>query len=314
MKVTVIIPCFNVQNCILECLNSVFEQTHKNIEVICIDNNSTDNTNELLQNAKKKYSTLIVEKELNIGAPAARNKGLANASGEWIQFLDADDLLLPGKIEHQVNLINQSKNVPFVAAASYHKDIFKKRKLKLPNVEIWKALFTTNLGITSSNLFRRSQVLDVGAWNETIKSSQEYDLMFRLIKVFGEPLIDNEPLTLIRERKIGQISQRNPKEKWNQYIQLRVGIIHYLKSDLAAYFTINKNWFYQELFIDIRFLYPFDPKAAKAYFDNHLPKNFKPLPSPANSSVYCLLFNFLGFEKTELFRYKLRIFKIFIKQ
>lgn len=314
MKVSIIIPCFNVQDYILECLDTVFAQSYKNIEVICVDNNSTDNTIKVLEEANKKYLTLKVEKELKPGAPAARNKGLSIATGEWIQFLDADDLLLPMKIEHQVNLINKSKDVPFIAANCIFENISHKKEIKHVEGEIWKGLFTTKLGITSSNLFCRLPLLEIGAWNETIKSSQEYELMFRLIKVYGKPLIDKESLTIIRQRKSGQISQRNPKEKWKQYVQLRVNVFEYLKTDLAPYFKDNQNWFYQELFKDIRFLYPFDPQASKDYFIKYLPKTFKPVTSPAISSVYCLVFKLLGFEKAEFYRQKFRNLKIFLNK
>ncbi len=109
MLVSVVIPCYNVEDYIEECIHSAFAQTHKPIEVICIDNNSTDNTWQKLKQLQEKYPSLLIDKELKPGAPAARNKGLALSKGEWIQFLDADDLLLPEKIEHQAKLL-QNKN------------------------------------------------------------------------------------------------------------------------------------------------------------------------------------------------------------
>ena len=105
MLVSIVIPCYNVQEYLAECLDSIFAQSYPFLEVICIDNNSTDETYRLLQKTKQKYPTLIIDKESMPGAPAARNKGLALAKGEWIQFLDADDLLLPAKIEHQLNMV-----------------------------------------------------------------------------------------------------------------------------------------------------------------------------------------------------------------
>ena len=84
MLVSVIIPCYNVEHYIEECLNSVFDQTYKNIEVICIDNNSTDGTWNLLQTLKGVHENLFIEKELKPGANAARNKGLGLSKGETI--------------------------------------------------------------------------------------------------------------------------------------------------------------------------------------------------------------------------------------
>src|SRR5690554_4070958 len=109
MLISIIIPSYNVEDHIEKCVHSAFAQTHKPIEVICIDNNSTDNTWQKLKQLQEKYPSLLIDKELKPGAPAARNKGLALSKGEWIQFLDADDLLLPEKIEHQAKLL-QNKN------------------------------------------------------------------------------------------------------------------------------------------------------------------------------------------------------------
>ena len=115
MLVSVIIPCYNVEKYIEECIESVVSQTYNNLEIICVDNNSTDKTWNILCQIKEKYPILL-EKELKAGAGAARNKGLSIAKGDWIQFLDADDLLLPQKIEHQISLV-QDNNVGFVAGA-----------------------------------------------------------------------------------------------------------------------------------------------------------------------------------------------------
>jgi glycosyltransferase involved in cell wall biosynthesis len=287
-----------------ECLDSVFAQTYDNIEVICIDNNSTDDTYQLLEKLKQKFPTLIIDKETMPGAPAARNKGLSLAKGEWIQFLDADDLLLPNKIEHQIDLLQHHDiQVPFVAAACLLQDITQKQRVKKEEEDTWKALFTTRLGNTCANLFRRTHLQESGGWNTKLQSSQEYELMFRLVQSYGAPLIDSEPLTIIRERASGQISQRNPKEKWKQYIQLRVDMISYLKSDLSVYFKLNESWFNQELFKAIRFLFPYDSKEAIKIYNENLPLNFYPQTSVVNSTFYCTIFRILGFKKAEQLKY-----------
>lgn len=300
MLVSIIIPCYNVNNYIEECLESVYCQTYQNLEVICVDNNSTDNTLEILEKLKETYNNLIILSEPKLGASAARNKGLVQAKGEWVQFLDADDLLLPSKIKHQLELLNENNfPVPFVAANTYLRNLEGKDREKEVEEDVWKALFYTKLGNTCANLFHKESLLSVGAWNEDLGSSQEYDLMFRLVKKFGAPIIDNKPLTVIRERESGQISQQNPIAKWVRYIELRKQMIEYLAQSKTAYFRANKDWYYQELFNAIRILYAFDSKKALGYFRSILPQHFKPSPSPLNSISYCILFGLLGFEKTE---------------
>ena len=119
MFVSVIIPCLNVEEYIEDCLASVYNQSYKQFEVICIENNSKDNTLSKLRGLEDDlYPDLIVLEESKPGACAARNKGLSVAKGEWVQFLDADDTLKPGKLEHQIKLLKSKKAISFVAGAS----------------------------------------------------------------------------------------------------------------------------------------------------------------------------------------------------
>ena len=101
MKISVIIPCYNSSKYIEKCILSVLNQTYKNIEIIVIDDGSSDNTRELI----KKYDVISIFKE-NGGVSSARNMGLKIASGEYITFIDSDDYVSSNYIESIVNIIN----------------------------------------------------------------------------------------------------------------------------------------------------------------------------------------------------------------
>lgn len=90
-KVSVIIPTFNVEKYIKKCVDSVLKQTLKEIEVICVDDGSTDSTLKILREYEKKDKRVKVIFQKNINAGAARNNGLEHASGKYVTFLDADD-------------------------------------------------------------------------------------------------------------------------------------------------------------------------------------------------------------------------------
>jgi len=93
--ISVIIPCYNIENYIEKCIESIEKQTYKNIEIIAVDDNSKDNTFELLNNLKQKYSNLTVYKnEENRGAAYSRNFALQKAKGEYIGFVDSDDYIV----------------------------------------------------------------------------------------------------------------------------------------------------------------------------------------------------------------------------
>lgn len=303
MLVSIIIPCYNVQKYITECLDSVYSQIYSNIEVICIDNNSTDHTLQTIEKLKEKHPDLILLSEPKPGASAARNRGLLHAKGDWIQFLDADDLLMPNKIVHQVGFLSSNnKSIPFIASPSFKQNTKGEKRIHLTESNPWKGVFSTNLGITSANLFFREALEKVGAWDTEIKSSQEYDLMFRLLKKFDPPIIDSEPLTIIRERESGQISQRNPKEKWKQYLELRIEMIVYLKEHQKEEWKNNYEYYLNKFFSKLRLYAREDLTGALIIFKKIFPLNFIPQKSIYVSNLYIVLFRVLGFEYIEKIR------------
>lgn len=90
-KVSIIIATYNTAEYLEECLESIFNQTLKDIEVILIDDGSTDNTNFIVEKYKKKYNNLVSFYQENAGAGMARNFGITQATGEYMIFMDPDD-------------------------------------------------------------------------------------------------------------------------------------------------------------------------------------------------------------------------------
>ena len=100
-KVSVIIPVYNPPEKLLrKCLDSICSQTLEDIEIICVDDGSTNNSLMLLDEYKSKDSRFIVIKQENMGQGAARQRGLETAAGEYLSFVDADDYLSPVMYEH----------------------------------------------------------------------------------------------------------------------------------------------------------------------------------------------------------------------
>jgi glycosyltransferase involved in cell wall biosynthesis len=102
--VSVIIPAYNAEKYIKECVNSILNQTYTHIEIIVVNDGSSDNTLHIL-NSIKDYRLKIISQP-NRGCSAAKNIGLANAKGDFIQYLDADDFLSPDKIENQIQVLH----------------------------------------------------------------------------------------------------------------------------------------------------------------------------------------------------------------
>ena len=98
-KVSVIIPVYNAEKYLAECLNSVLRQTYQNIEIVAVDDGSQDASGHILDEFAKEYNNIIVIHTGNGGVSCARNIGLTNANGEFIMFLDSDDLLTCNAVE-----------------------------------------------------------------------------------------------------------------------------------------------------------------------------------------------------------------------
>lgn len=108
--VSVVIPSYNPGKLLESAVRSIENQTYKNIEIIIVDDGSTDGTREWLKQNSSRLKYFFQE---NSGASKARNKGVSLSSGEYIAFLDADDIWLPSKLEQQVELL-QHNNISFV--------------------------------------------------------------------------------------------------------------------------------------------------------------------------------------------------------
>ena len=117
-KVSVIIPVYNVEKYLSQCLDSVVNQTLKDIEIICVDDGSTDNSLEILKTYAQKDSRIKILTQQNQYAGVARNKGLEIATGEYVHFLDSDDWIETCAYEELYNLISE-KQADFIKFRAY---------------------------------------------------------------------------------------------------------------------------------------------------------------------------------------------------
>lgn len=254
IPITVVIPCHNCEKCIGRAIESVLRQTYPIKEILLIENNSTDGTERLLRYYEQEHPELIkVYFQSRKGACAARNLGIEKAQGEWIQFLDADDEILPEKIAEQINTVNTLN--PDVVIGDYVR--FVQNKNKSYKVEIvteddpWKGLINSKLGITSANLWKKKSLLQIQKFDESMNSSQEYDLMFRLLQTNHKFAHSHHMHTIIYKQP-ESISKTNNTVKnalifQNRY-NLRLRVLNHLRQNglLSSQYTqeIMKNLYY----------------------------------------------------------------------
>lgn len=160
-RVSVITPIYNAEKYLEKTLASVFAQTYKNIEIVLVDDCSKDKSAQIIARLKMQHPEIIYFLQpKNMGAGAARNKALELASGQYVAFLDSDDLWLPEKTERQINLMKKKKS-PFSYAAiemmdEEDKTIKSKRNIRETcdyNYLLHNTIIATSSVIVDRNVF-----------------------------------------------------------------------------------------------------------------------------------------------------------------
>jgi glycosyltransferase involved in cell wall biosynthesis len=297
--VSVVIPTYNVQAYVEECLESVFASKGASLEVIVVDNNSDDGTLLILKALQERYGFLLLH-EPKQGGSAARNRGLQHARAEWLQFLDADDLLLPEKLAHQLRLAAEGDLIvgSYVKRSANGEETVIRSGSGAP----WLDLFVTDLGITSANLWKTEVVRSLGGFAEELPSSQEYELMFRYLQYTARVVYDAEPLTVIRERPGVSVSQSNPRRKWEQYANLRTRILEYL-SDRHDPFYEARGDDLKGAFVDVLHrLYPYNRRLATRLYQDLVGGGFRIPPTAPVGRLYRIIYNLGGFHVAGVLR------------
>lgn len=161
----------------------------------------------LLYHIKKNFRKIRLLFEKLQGAAYARNKGLKNCSGQWVQFLDADDILKPQKIELNISILN-NVNIDFIVGSWEHLKLDGSiTKNPATSGDLIKAIFLgKNCGNTCANLWKKESLLSVGGFSN-IPDCHDPDLMLKLILKNKIYVSDERYLTLVRLRPEGKSLQ-----------------------------------------------------------------------------------------------------------
>ena len=187
-KISVIIPTYNREKTILRALQSVLKQTYTNLEVLVVDDGSTDKTAELVKNVadnRVRYITL----EQNGGASNARNVGAGMASGEWIAFQDSDDCWYPDKLEKQMKYAGEHPEFLMIYS-KYKAHLENETELVVPaeplplamEGDILTTLLERNVIGTPTILVRKSQFLEVGGFRTDYNALEDWEYAIRFAK------------------------------------------------------------------------------------------------------------------------------------
>tara|TARA_B100000427_G_C15404319_1_gene549105 strand:+ start:51 stop:863 length:813 start_codon:yes stop_codon:yes gene_type:complete len=203
--VSVIMPCYNSEKFISETIESVINQTHKNLELLIIDDKSNDNTINIVKKYIKTDSRIkLFKSNTNFGGPAKpRNIGIENSNFDLLAFIDSDDIWHPKKIEIQIKYINKLK-VKFISTNKKIFKIFKgfekisKDQLKYSSLSYNKLLLKDF--ITLSSVLVKKNVIENIMFDESKKyiAHEDYVCFLEIHKIINHSIILKHPLVLYR--------------------------------------------------------------------------------------------------------------------
>lgn len=203
-KVSVIIPTFNSAHLVGQAIKSVLEQTYSDFELIVVDDGSKDKTGEVLASFGDRIRVITQE---NKGVAVARNVGIENATGEYIAFLDADDVWLPSKLDLQVKLLQQNPEVSIIYGDAYMADengqIFNSIIARHRGRILATLLQKNVVGNPSLVILRKACFSEVGLFDPQFKTLEDWDMWLRLATRFQFGFVP-QPLIVIREQRISR--------------------------------------------------------------------------------------------------------------
>jgi glycosyltransferase involved in cell wall biosynthesis len=219
-KVSVIIPAYNCETVIGRAISSVLKQNEVELEIIIIDDGSTDNT---------RYEVTCFENRVryffqsNSGPAAARNRGLAESRGEFIAFLDADDEWLPEYLEKTIPLLVRDNKVGLVYSWAIKRNKTghdKIRNLQSPSRNSWHTLLWPDpLQCTPATICRRTVLEKVGDFDTSLKTREDLDLWIRIGEIAGVAVIP-EPLVVVHHSGNSYSSSHDIEQMKTDYFRI----------------------------------------------------------------------------------------------
>lgn len=236
VKVSVIIPVYNSEKYIREAIDSALNQSYKDFEVIVIDDGSKDNTLSII----RKYNRGIRWKsQENKGQASAINEGIKMAKGEYVAYLDADDVCVPERLEIQVRYLDEHPNVGLVYSSSYQiNSTGEIQRIRRAHLYDDFVLLQKDYIARSTVMHRKKCLDEVGLFDESITGDDDWDMWIRISEKFRaghieKPLVKyrvhGENISLVRPKRLAyrrytkmRILEKTYKRRKNLWLKLKV--------------------------------------------------------------------------------------------
>lgn len=211
MSISIVIPSYNQIDYLADSIESAYNQTLPPHEIIVVDDGSTDGSIEVARQYEFRNLPLIaspvrVISQVNKGLPSARNTGIMNATGDYILFLDADDILYENaleKINNEINISNADVIAPSFKCFGKQNETIIIQSFTLDDLKV-----ANRLGYFCA--FKRSVLNEVGGYSPRMKYGYEdYHLTFNLVSIGKSIAIIQEPLVLYRVKEKSMLTEAN---------------------------------------------------------------------------------------------------------
>jgi glycosyltransferase involved in cell wall biosynthesis len=198
-RVSVVIPAFNHGRYVGEAVQSALDQSYPDLEVIVIDDGSTDNTREVIRGFGDRVRYFHQE---NRGLAASRNRGIGESRGDFVAFLDADDLWLPRKLERQLEVFDQHPSARLVYAGVFHVDcggrVLKEIRPRHRGATLPQLLLDNIvIGSGTTAVVPRECLRELGGFDERFSVCEDWELWLRIARRYEMDYVD-EPLAKYR--------------------------------------------------------------------------------------------------------------------
>ncbi len=241
--VSVVIPAYNAESTIRDALESVYRQSHENLEVIVVDDGSTDATRDIVE---REFPQVLLKRSDNQGPSHARNLGIEACHGRWIAFLDADDVWHGEKITYQLDVAQTDPLIGLVASDWIRHEEFRDVPKALPVSHVgYRDLLVLNQFQTSTVLVLRSVVQTLNGFDHLVDGAEDWDMWLRVAQQVRVVKVD-WPLVMYRDMPTGY-----SKDVWRVYVTMLPMLDKHRgnKQISAGDFRIVESWHHLRFFV-----------------------------------------------------------------
>lgn len=265
VRVSVVMPTYNAERYLAQAIDSVLAQTYRDFEFIIVNDGSSDGTLEIAEAYARKDPRIRIVSQENQGGAASRNNGMAIAHGEWIAMMDADDVMLPNRLERQLAFLEENPDVAVASAFVYHIDdrnrIIGQNESEMIDRETLKRKLKNDAAFGFSHpaaILNKKAVQEVGGYRPQFEPCEDSDLWNRVAENGHTVLVQQEFLLKYRihvnsvcalkvreqvetrrwmEESLRRRRRGEPEPTWEEYQEIRRQM-----SWLARFREYRANW------------------------------------------------------------------------